>query len=115
MWAVQIYTNAINDHSTVCLLNDHDYDFVFLTTYVQKGSFFLESLNKFVCLYIESGMIHRNVKDSVYVPRPVRNNTDLSEGYFVFTLNHLRIAFYILFFGQGVSFLMFLCEASYHF
>ena len=115
VWAAQIYTNAINDHSTVCLLNDDDYDFFFLTTYVQKGRFFLESLNKFVSLYIESGMIHRNVKDSVYIPRRVLNNTDASDGYFVFNLSRLSIAFYILFFGHGVSFLLFLCEVFYHF
>jgi len=114
VWDVQNYTNAINDHSTVCLLNDDDYGFFFVTTYVQKGSFFLESLNKFVSLYIESGMIHRKVRDSVYISRPILNNTDLSDGYFVFTFSHLRIAFYILFFGHGFSFLLFLCEVFCH-
>ena len=105
----------MNDHSTVCVLNDHDYEFVFITTYLQKGSFFLESLNKFVTLYTESGLIHRMVKDSVYMSRSIRNNTDVSEGYFVFTLSHLHIVFYILYLGHGVSFLMFLCEVFYHF
>jgi len=115
VWVVQNYTNFINDHSTVCLLNDDDYDFFYVTTYVQKGSFLLESLNKFVSLYIESGMIHGKVRDSVYISRPIRNNTDLSDGYFVFTFSHLRIAFLILLFGHGVGFLLFLCEVLYHF
>jgi hypothetical protein len=41
MWLVQNYKNIINDHSTVCLLNDDDYNFFFTTTYVQRGSLFL--------------------------------------------------------------------------
>ena len=105
----------MNDHSTVCVLNDDNYKSFFVTTYVQKGSFFLESLNKFFAYYIESGMIHRKVRDRVNKSSPIRNNTDVSDGYFVFTLSHLRIAFYIMFFGHGVSFLLFLCEVFYHF
>ena len=41
VWFVQNYTNVINDHSTICLLNDDDNDFFFITTYVQKVAFFL--------------------------------------------------------------------------
>ena len=115
VWLVQNYTNIMNEHNTVCLLNDNDYGFYFITPYVQKDSFFLESLNKFVALYIESGMIHRKERYSVYISRSIRNNTDLSDRYFVFTFSHLLIAFYILFFGHGVSFLVFLCEMFYHF
>jgi hypothetical protein len=115
MWLVQNYTNVINDHSTVCLLNDDDCDFIFVTTYLQKGSFFLESLNKYITLSIESGILTRTVRDSVFVPKPARNIINVSDGYFVFTLSHLRIAFYILFVGQGVSFLLLVCELLYHF
>jgi hypothetical protein len=115
VWFVQYYTNAINDHSTVCLLNDDDYGLFFVTAYVQKGSLFLESLNKFIALYSESGMIAKVLKESIFEPKPIRDNIDVSDGYFVFTLSHLRIAFYILFVGQGVSFLTFLCEVFYHF
>jgi hypothetical protein len=115
LWIVQHYTNTINDHSTVCLLNDDDYEISFVTTYVQKGSFFLESINKFLSLYIESGLIAKATRESIFEPKPFRHNMDVSEGYFVFTLSHLRIAFYILFVGQGVSFLTFLCEVFYHF
>jgi hypothetical protein len=115
MFLVQNYKNVINDHSTICLLNDDDYDFVFLTTYVQKGSFILESLNKYITLSIESGMIARMTRDIVYVPKPTRNIIGVSGGYFVFTLSHLGIALYILFVGQGVGFLLLLCEVFYHF
>ena len=115
VWLVWNYTNIINDHGTVCLLYDDEYSFVFITSYVQNGSVFLESLNKFVSLYVESGMFHRMVKDSVYMSKYTRNTSDVSDEYFVFTLNHLRIAFYILFFGHCLSFLLFLCEVFCHF
>jgi hypothetical protein len=38
---------------------------------------------------------------------------DASDGYFVFTLSHLRIAFYILFLGHSLSCLLFVCEVLY--
>jgi hypothetical protein len=115
MWTVQNYTNIIDDHSTVCLLNDDDYTFSFITTYVQKGSFILESLNKYITLSIESGMVARMTRDRVFVPKPTLNIIGVSGGYFVFTLSHLHIAFYILFVGHVLSFLLFLCEVFYHF
>ena len=34
-WAVQNYTNTINDRSSFCRLNEDDYSFSFVTTYVQ--------------------------------------------------------------------------------
>jgi hypothetical protein len=115
LWFVQFYTNITNDHSSVCLLNEDDYYSYFVTTYVQKGSFFLESLNKYITLSIESGMIARTISDSIFAPKLIRDTIDVSDGYFFFTFSHLSIAFYILFFGQAASFIMFLCEVFYHF
>jgi hypothetical protein len=116
VWVVQNYTYIINDHSTVCLLNDDDYDFTLITTYVRKGSFLLESLNKYIILSFESGLFDRLAKDIIYMSRYKRNTNEVSNGWFVFTLNHLLIAFYILLFGHGLSFLLFLCEVFfYHF
>jgi hypothetical protein len=40
MLVVQNYTYIMNDHNTLCLLNDDDYEFIFLTTYVLKGNYF---------------------------------------------------------------------------
>jgi hypothetical protein len=36
VWFVQNYRNIINDHNSICHLNDDDYIFIFITTYVQK-------------------------------------------------------------------------------
>jgi hypothetical protein len=114
MWVIEYYKNNISDH-TICLLNDDDCKFIFVTTYVQKGSFLLESLNKYITNLIESGMLARMARDTLFAPKPISANIDVTAGYFVFTLSHLRIAFYVLFVGQGVSFLVFLCELFYHF
>jgi hypothetical protein len=113
-WEVHNYTNVINDHSTICPLNDVDYAFSFITTYVQRGGFFLESLNRFITLSIESGIFDKLFRKSVYTAMAIRKTTDVSDGYFVFTLSHLHIAFYILFIGHSLSLLLFLCEVLYH-
>jgi len=59
-------------------------------------------------------MTGKALRDSVFVPKPTRDATDLSDGYFVFTFSHLLIAFYILLVGHALSFLLFLCEVFYH-
>jgi hypothetical protein len=41
IWFVQFYKNITNDHGSVCLLNDDNYLFLFVTTYMQKVAFFL--------------------------------------------------------------------------
>lgn len=115
VFIVQNYTNTINDHSTVYPLDDDDYDFIFITTYLQKGSFFLESLNKYIILYAEFGLIEWLFKDPIFMSRYNRNNIDVPDGYFVFTLSHLLFVFYVIVFGHGLSFLLFLCEVFYHF
>jgi len=112
---VQNYTNFINDHRTVCPLNDDDYDFIFITTYLQKGSFFLEPLNKYIFRTLESGVVDMLTKDFIFMNMSSPNDIDVPDGYFVFNLSHLLFAFYILFFGQGLSFLLFLCEVFYQF
>ena len=114
-WVVQNYTRAVNDHSTVCPLNDEDYTFYFISTYVQNGSFFLHSLNKFVTLSIKPGIFDKSFGESVYVTRSTRSTTDVSDGYLVLAFSHLRIAFYILFLGHSLGFLLFVWEVLYQF
>jgi hypothetical protein len=115
VWLVQNYTNIIKDNNTICLLNADDHIVLFITTYVQKGSLFLESLNKYITVYLESGMVGRLREYSVYISTSIRNNIEVSDGYFIFTLSHLSIAFYILFCGYVLSFLLLLCEVFSHF
>ena len=112
---VQFHKIFNHDHKIICPINDNDYAFRFITTYVQKDSLFLESLNKFIILSIESGMVDKAFRYNAFLSEFTRHTTDLSDGYFVFTLSHLRVAFCILFFGHGLSFLLFLWEVFYHF
>jgi hypothetical protein len=109
------YTKSVHDHSSICILNDYDYDFSFITIYVQRGSIFLESLNKFITQSFESGMLDRALRNTIFLSWSIPNIAGGSDEYFVFTLSHLHIAFYILFFGHALSFLLFLCEVFYHF
>jgi hypothetical protein len=114
-WVAHNYINVNNAHSTVCPLNDDDDDYIFyfITAYVQKGSFFLESLNKFITIYLESGIVGKLLRNTLDDTRPIRNTVDVSDGYFVFTLSHLNFAFYIIFLGHTLSFLLFVCEVLY--
>jgi hypothetical protein len=112
-WYVQNFTNSIDDHSFVCPLNDDDYHFVYLSIYVQKGSFLLEFINKLVRVATESGLLEKAMTDYVTTNRDVPDPADIFGEYFVFTLTHLRIAFYILLVGHSLSFVVFVCEHIY--
>jgi hypothetical protein len=114
VFVVQNYTNIINDHGSFCPLNGHDFDFYYVTTYLQKGSFFLESINKYIIMSVESGLFDWSLKDILFMSRFNRKYFDVPDGYFVFNLSHLLFAFYILVFGHGLSFLLFLIEVFYH-
>ncbi|PNF25900.1 hypothetical protein B7P43_G10647 [Cryptotermes secundus] len=113
-WYVQNFTNTINDHSSFCILNNNDYFFVFLSVYAQKGSFLLEFFNRIVTFATESGMVVKADRDRRIQKRNTPDEADRFGEYFVFTLNHLQIAFYILILGHSISFLLFVCEILYH-
>jgi hypothetical protein len=109
-WFVQNYTNKINNHNFICPLNDDDSILVFLSLYVRKGSFLLEIINKLVRIATESGMALKTVRDRIITNRDISFSADIFGEYFVFTLNHLRIAFYILLVGHSMSLVLFACE-----
>jgi hypothetical protein len=114
-WEVQDYTNRVNDHSFVCPLNDEDTFPVFLSVYVPKGSFLLEFINRLVSIATESGLIVKVDRDDMYEKKDVADSGKIFGDYFVFTLSHLHIAFYILFVGHCLSFLFFVGELLFHF
>jgi hypothetical protein len=113
-WYVQNFTNGISDHGAFCPLNDADYFFVFLSVYAQKGSFLLEFFNKIVTFATESGIAVKADKDRRITNKNGSGEEDSFGEYFVFTLNHLRIAFYILILGHSTGFALFLCELLHH-
>jgi hypothetical protein len=114
-WYVQNYTNYINDHSFVCPLNDYDTMYVFLSFYLPKGSFLLEFINRFVTFVTESGLIVKLTRDTFSPNKDVDKSWETFGDYFVFTVSHLRLAFYILFLGDCLSVLFFFGELLYSF
>jgi hypothetical protein len=112
---VQHRTNYLNDHNFICPLNDEDGFSHVLRFYVQKGSFLLEFLNRLVSISTESGLIVKWIRDGIYVNKDAPDCGKIFGDYFVFTLSHLRIAFYILFVGHGLSVLLFVGEFLFHF
>jgi hypothetical protein len=113
-WYVQNFTNNMNDYDFFCILNNDDYFFVFLSVYGRKGSFLLDLFNRIVTFATESGMVVKADRDRRIAKRNVSGEADRFGEYFVFTLNHLRIAFYVLILGHTVSFLLLVCEILYH-
>jgi hypothetical protein len=114
-WLVQDYTHFVNDRSFICPLNDECSFTVFISFYLPKGSFFLEVINRLVSFATESGMILKADRDKMYKNKNVTDSRSVFGEYFVFTLGHLRIAFYVLFVGNGLSLLYFLGEVLFHF
>jgi hypothetical protein len=112
-WLVQEFTNDVNDHSFICLLNVYDSFPVFLSLYVRKGSPFLELANRFVRVATESGMASKMEADVIFVKRNIFGRAKRFGEYFVFNVNHLRVAFYILLVGHSVSLALLVCELTY--
>ncbi|XP_021939798.1 uncharacterized protein LOC110839677 isoform X4 [Zootermopsis nevadensis] len=113
-WLVQDYTNFINDHSFICPLNDDDTFFILISFYFPKGSFLLEFINRFISSSTESGMIVKMDRDRRYKNKDVPEPGNVFGEYFIFTLGHLSVAFYILLFGHSLSLLLFIGELLYH-
>jgi hypothetical protein len=111
---VQYYTNFMNYPSFICPLNDYDFFPVFFCFYVPKGSFLLEFVNRLVSVATESGMIVKRERDIIIENKGVADSGIIFGDYFVFTLIHLRIAFYTLFLGQCLSVLLFVGELLFH-
>jgi hypothetical protein len=96
---------------------DSTFKIYMLTIYLPKESFLLDFMDRIISRIIESGIADKKVNDFKHMWRyqtaPDADNDnaeDADESYFVFTTNHLTIAFCVLIFGYGSSFLMFLGE-----
>jgi hypothetical protein len=113
-WYVQNLTSGLSDHAVFCPLNDADYFFVFLSVYAQKGSYLLEFFNRIVTFATESGIIVKADRKRRTAYKKDSGEAESFGEYFVFTLNHLRIAFYVFILGHSTSFVLFVCELLRH-
>jgi hypothetical protein len=87
--------------------------------YVQKDTPLLTPLNRIISRGLESAIFYKIInenKDSwrYQVPHDKKYDTESSdETYFVFSTEHLAVAFYVLLFGYGSSFVIFVGELLY--
>jgi hypothetical protein len=93
-----------------------------VNAYMTKGSHLLDSFNKIINRVLESGIVDKKMSEFReawrYQTAPGAVKYDVKstdEGYFVLSTEHLEIALYVLVFGYGCSFLMFIGELLYWF
>ena len=113
-------SRIIDKHESLCVLEDRTVQ-VRGTLYVRKNLFFLEHLNKVIQWYIEAGIL--NIEFCYIVSHINKHLSNLQEPtlqpsskeeYFAFTIEHLGIAFYMLFIGLFWSLIVFVCEFTCH-
>jgi hypothetical protein len=107
-YAIEKYLKTSNNSNYVCAMNDVDAYPVQVAAYFSKGSIFLHIFNKALVSSVETGLIMKALKN-----KASSNLEDDVEKFFVFTLSHLSIAFYLLLLGLSVSFVSFFCEVVY--
>ncbi|GFG36828.1 hypothetical protein Cfor_09709 [Coptotermes formosanus] len=116
-WSVESNLQHIKGGSSVCPMNDLDKFPIKIVFYFQKGSIIKEQFNSLLTAMVETGHI-KNI-NAGRTRRGYSVGDDVGEDgstdqYFVFTTAHLFVAFYTLFLGYILSFLMFLGEMLYN-
>ncbi|KAJ4446273.1 hypothetical protein ANN_12967 [Periplaneta americana] len=109
-WYVENYLNSVHDGNAVCRMNDYESFTNRLVLCISKGSVMLEQLNKAITSFIESGIIAKAASD---IRNSSRYFNNIYDDYFVFSINHLMIAFYVLICGYILSSFVFLSEVFY--
>lgn len=105
----------------MCTLRDNFYNIRY-TIYIAKGSFLVESFNRIIRQVTEAGLIDKLIRDAKTRWRYENlSNTHLATGnifqtdtdsinYFVFSMSHLKVAFYLLALGYVLSIHMIIGE-----
>jgi hypothetical protein len=113
-WLVQEVLSNTGNGDYVCLMNDFEIFPIYLVVCLSKGHMFLDALNKMTSSLAEAGIIVQVSKQRrVHTDVEVRKEAN-DEAYFVFTILHLRMVFYVLFLGHFLSFVVFLGEILHH-
>ena len=102
--------------NAVCWLEDVQVDF-YMTSYVTKGSYFVERMNSIIRLCMEAGLnkkLFSESMNSVLVKNGGRNVFE-NEDVFVFSISHLAPAFGALIIGCLISCVVFLFEIMWSF
>lgn len=107
-YSIENYLNTVNNSNYVCTMNDLEAYPVKIVAYFSKGSIFLRAFHKALVSSVEAGLATKAVKKKV--SSTVSNAVD---NFFVFTVSHLSIAFYLLLLGHSVSIVSFFFEVIY--
>ena len=115
-----VKTTMPSQQKPLCSLNDRFISY-YIAMYIKKHSPFLEPIN--VCLrrLNEGGIIAKQERDFKEAwkfqisPEAEQYDHEEAEDYFVFTIGHLIISFYILAAGLVMSFIIFILENIYYY
>jgi uncharacterized membrane protein YsdA (DUF1294 family) len=101
----------------LCRLDDDIFRFN-IAMFMAKGSILLDRVDSIILRLIESGLLHKWMKEHKAhvgrgeLRRGVNNKED--DGYFVFAVSHLSVAFGCLIFGYILSIFSFIFELIHH-
>jgi hypothetical protein len=105
----------------MCTLKDNFYNIRY-TTYMEKGSFLVDSFNRIIRRVIEAGLIEKlkhdiktswrygKFSDTYVALDAIFETTTVKSDYFVFSMSHLKLAFYFLVLGYLLSIIMVVAE-----
>jgi hypothetical protein len=103
------------DYSKVICYVDDSTTYVHSAGLLQKGSPFLNGINKMMRRYLECGLMDRDLKNVNFFGHLTNMGSDklvddTQGAFFVFTLHHLQAAFVVLLLGHTFSCFVFICE-----
>jgi hypothetical protein len=105
----------------MCTLEDKFYNIRY-TMYMAKGSFLVDSFNRIIRRIIEAGLMeklkhdaktswrYQKFSDTHLAFGPVFEEPTIKADYFVFSMSHLKLAFYFLVLGHLLSVIMVIGE-----
>jgi hypothetical protein len=100
----------LGTRSKICSLDENVFQLSY-TMYVTKGSPLLDKFNRVISHMLEAGVMQRlwlDVKETVRQSGMREASAD--EAYFILSLSHLQLVFYMLVLGNAASFVVFLVE-----
>lgn len=109
-WLVQKLLSGARNKEHVCPMNDFEIFPIYLVVCLSRGHIFLDPLNKITFSLVETGIILHESKQQRIITEIEKRKEENYEVYFVFTIVHLRMVFYVLFVGYFLSFVVFLGE-----
>ena len=100
----------LRTRNKICSLDENVFQMSY-TMYVTKGSPLLDKFNRVIRRMLEAGVMQKlwdDMKEAVR--KGGLSETSAAEAYFILSLSHLQLVFYMLVMGNAASFVVFLVE-----